>query len=45
VVLIYNHPAEDATLRELGFVALRIKDGGCPNAHTVIYANRRRAAT
>lgn len=45
VVLIYNHPAEDATLRELGFVALRIKDGGCPNAHTVIYANRRRDAT
>lgn len=44
VVLIYNNPAEDATLREQGFVACRTKDGGCPNAHTVIYANRRRPA-
>ena len=44
VVLIYNNPAEDATLRAQGFVACRIKDGGCPNAHTVIYANLRRPA-
>lgn len=44
VVIIYNHPAEDAALREQGFVALRTKHGGCPNAHTVIYANRRPAA-
>lgn len=44
VVLIYNHPAEDATLRELGYAPLRSKDGGCPNARTTLYANRRRAA-
>jgi SAM-dependent methyltransferase len=44
VVLIYNNPAEDATLRAQGFVACRIKDGGCPNAHTIIYANLRRPA-
>ena len=44
VVLIYNNPSEDATLRELGFVACVAKDGGCPNAHTVVYANRRRPA-
>jgi SAM-dependent methyltransferase len=44
VLLIYNHPAEEATLRELGYVALRLKDGGCPNARTTIYANRRRVA-
>jgi len=44
VVLIYNHPAEEATLRELGYVALRTKRGDCPNAHTVIYANRRQPA-
>ena len=44
VVIVYNNPAEDATLRELGYVALRIKRGDCPNAHTVVYANRRTAA-
>ena len=44
VVLIYNHPAEEATLRELGYVALSTKRGDCPNAHTVIYANRRQPA-
>ncbi len=44
VILIYNHPAEGATLRELGYVALRLKDSGCPNARTTIYANRRRVA-
>lgn len=44
VVLVYNHPVEDATLRELGFVACHTKDGGCPNACTTIYANRRRPA-
>jgi SAM-dependent methyltransferase len=40
VVLIYNHPAEDATLREEGFIVVRKQDGGCPNAHTVIYVRR-----
>jgi hypothetical protein len=40
-VLVYNNPVEDMTLREMGFVALRAKQGDCPNAHTVIYANRR----
>lgn len=45
VVIVYNNPAEAATLRELGFVALRTKRGDCPNAHTIIYANRRTGAT
>ena len=44
VVLIYNHPAEDATLRQLGYVVLTLKDGGCPNARTTLYARRLPAA-
>jgi SAM-dependent methyltransferase len=44
VVIIYNNPAEDAVLRELGYVALRTKRGDCPNACTTIYARGRRAA-
>jgi len=44
VVLIYNNPAEEATLLAEGFAPLRVRRGDCPNACTTIYANRRRTA-
>jgi len=44
VVIIYNNPVEEAVLRELGYVALRTKHGGCPASCTTLYANRRAAA-
>lgn len=43
VVLIYNHPAEDATLVAAGYVPVRARRGDCPNACTTIYARGRRA--
>lgn len=41
VLLVYNNPVEDDTVRDMGFVAVSASDRGCPNARTIIYTNRR----
>ena len=41
VVLVYNHPVEDETVRDMGFAAVHRHDNGCAHAHTIVYVNSR----